>query len=263
MNNYPTPITPENFPQAWEFVAEKLRKSKVSRIAGNLVVPAGNILFLACSVVLSFGLIYTKGGFALSAFLRQLPYLPDIWTQYAALLRMKDVTEGVQWAVYVLGGYVTAFIPCLILSGLVHLIYRPKAPALPEESDAKNAVHLRSIALAARSNSLKNHSSPTVCIMLFFLTIFAGLAAYVFGNPGDVNAGVDQMSILIYTMTLFVGYSFFNYVFQIMLRPLYYCKVDKALIGDTHRYFDCYEENVREERLINEIEQMYRTGRSK
>ena len=262
MNEYPTPITAETFPQAWEYTVEKLRKSKVSRIAGNLIIPVGNVLFLACSVVLSFGLLYTKGGFALSSFLGSIPYLPQIWNQYESLLQLKEASDGVQWAVYLLGGYLAAFLPCVILSGLVHLIYRPKAPAMPNETDAKNAVHLRSIALSARSNSLKNHGSPTVCIMLYFVIMFAGLAVYVLGNPGNINTGVDPLSILIYTMIMFVAYGLINYILQLMLRPLYYCKVSKELIGDTHRYFNTYEENVREERLVNEIEQMYRTGRS-
>lgn len=268
MHNSSSTITAENYASAWDYTAKLHQKAKKKNMIENLVVRLGNLVFLVLSVVLSYGLLYTKVGGSLGQFLQTLPWLPQAWNSFSAQIPASQYGEVVQWCYHLGAAYLSALAPCIAVAVLVQVIYRTRLREIPGGTDAQNAAALRDLAVEARRYSVSaKHSAATHGIILYFLIMFLMIAVFILrhvdedGHLGSIES-VSQISMAIYAMVLFIGYSLLNYLFQLLLKPLYICNVSKELVADTHKYACSFIENVQAEREAQEIEALYHPKRS-
>lgn len=137
---FPTPITPETFPDAWKYAARKLRWAKKRGVIARVILPLTHPFYTAAMAFLSFGIFYGHTHPLVTKYLNQQPNIVAVWQKFQGVIYASAGTEarkGIVWAILL---YLVPFALSAALALLISLCYYPKGRRLdPTDSPMEQA----------------------------------------------------------------------------------------------------------------------------
>ena len=126
MAGFPTPITHENFPRAWQIVCRKYKNAKVKAAIRKIAKPIGEFLFFPAFLMMAFGasIVFTTPN--VSALIGRIPVVPGLWQQLSAILFGSADTVPVLILRSALFLYAIPFATFLVVALIIALVYHPK-----------------------------------------------------------------------------------------------------------------------------------------
>ncbi len=286
------PITKENFPEVWQSVDAQRRTAKKKYISASFAPFFSNMVFAILVLLVGNGLIHDHLKGSYSNFLEDIPFFLTVWDKAAGLLIKPEWSIALKIAVPLLVMYLVCFLVCLIFVLLVTAVYHPFRRQLPEGTDKENAELLLSMARDARRYSLRTVSSGSMLWALIFIMIqFCVLALYImielktldklmvitiapimkllepltkdFSNFQLMNleGAVFMPSLLLYSLALYLGYAFVNYLHALSTQILYKYRIPYSYVADVEYYYVFADEET--EGMTREEIQARRTETAK
>ncbi len=293
MKKFQGPITEENFDANWTYVNAKIAEAKRKKIVEILVKILGNLTFLFCSVVVSYGVLHTVESKDFVAYLKATPVLADIWQNVEGMIYQPQFPLVGQIVMYILPSFVVTALVCGVLLLLAWLIYRPKPLAQRSEDmavDSKELYHLSRIAVI-RAGKPKEATSA-ICMVIYMVAIVVYVLAYLAISgltkvEPEVSSEVvevtdvfsEQTSIVVMMLILMGVYLVASVIAGFMMKLFYFTFIPKNMVADAESYY--YEHNeldkiraVDEERILalareikaqrhKEDEELLRKGKKK
>lgn len=193
-NNFPFPVTPENFSVCWDYVDVRRRKARtLAAIAKTTCFPA-NLFFLLCILFAANGLIYQHFHGPYHAFLAQSDLFTRIWDSVAGLLLTTADSLPLE-AVKLLGAsYVLSTVVFLMIALAVALAYHPRKQAEPDGSYTEKTAALVSAAREARACSYRTRLNTSVMSVVLVVALAFVLLLGFTAWHGDAQAISELLS---------------------------------------------------------------------
>ena len=129
MAGFPTPITNENFPKAWNIVRRKYKKAKVSAVIRKIAKPIGEFLFFPIFLMMAFGASVSFTTPNVSALISRIPVVPGLWQTLSTMVfgSADSVLDYILSSALLL--YAVPFAAFLVAALVIALVYHPKTYA--------------------------------------------------------------------------------------------------------------------------------------
>ena len=279
-NVVPSPITDENFSQAWDYANRKLKELHRKKLIRKILVLVANTLFLISAISLVFGFLTTIPSTTIAHILSTLGPLKKLGEIVAPLIYRPDLKIAEQIAIY----FGVLFLPAILASLIVFLVvwffYHPTQKNQQTEDRAIDSKTLVDILFELQVRKKKiNAISSAVSAFIFTIVLYALTLAMLFylgENPTQLSTDpffinyVEQAASSPALMILFqvlVGnreammlvllatYIGLNLILSSILTPLYQTKTNTTLNAEAKAYYyecnpaikEAYEE---EERIL-------------
>ena len=267
----PSPITDENFNQAWDYANNKLIEIKKKKLIRKIIALVANVIFLFCACFVLFNIAFHLPLDGLDTFLSVLGPLGSIITFFEPILYHPELHIVIQILIYLTFLFSPAFICSAIITLIVWFTYPVAKPLLESEDKVENAKTLSDALFESRFreekvggiSSLVSAGAFTL-IFLFTPTIFL---LFVSINPellgGDTAALliIQSISIVVQSFGAFIFFLFYgsycalNEMLSKMLQPFYRTKIDPTVEKDAKNYYyesdpALKEEFEEEERIL-------------
>lgn len=266
MKKYQGPITETNFSESWDYVNQKIASAKRKRIVEVLVKIFGNVTFLLCALVISFGVFHHVESEGFAAYLKATPVLGDIWQKIEGALYHPDISLAGQIAIYILTLFAVTASVCALLLLLVWVIYRPQPVSQRSEDMAADSKELYQLSkLAVMRAGKPKEATSAVCMVLYMIGIVVYVLAYLaisgLGKTEQVaDAEVtdifsEQTAIVVVMLVLMGTYLVVSIVAGFLMKLFYVTRIPKTLVADAESYYFELNESdkirmVEEERIL-------------
>ena len=195
MKRYKSPITEGNFDSASKFLLKFSGKCLSIRRAYQVVVPVGTILFIALSLLFSYGAIFSLGMEDDMIIFANLQPVTDVWEYFRDMLMQEGAAWYINLAIFagVLFGLPMAV--CLVLSILLRLTKR--TPKLPAEavSFKDKAKELHKIVSSYKNPEKEEGVWPLVSAGVYILFLLA-FAVYSYILTMDVYTAEGVVALI-------------------------------------------------------------------
>ena len=244
MANYPSPITQENFQEAWKCIARKRRWSIKKELIRRVCVSIAQLLYFAVFLILALGIFYEMCGPLVRRYMDQFPEVQIWWNQISTPV-LAGASSEVERILRCAGTlYLLPFCTVLPLALLIALLYHPRTPK--QTGDAQqDAWQLRSLAKHAQVYAQKKEND-TAKICSFFMGMIMvlfvlGMMLFAYEDDSLRNEVVAQAHLanlrcFLYGAAMFFCYRIVNLPLKWMLKLLHYCHVPVSMVTDTEAY---------------------------
>ena len=230
-NNFPFPVTPENFSVCWDYVDVRRRKARsraaIAKVGGFIA----NLVFLLCILLGANGLIYQHFHGPYHAFLAQSDLFTRIWDSVAGLLLTAADSLPLQ-AVKLLGAsYVLSTVVFLMIALVVSLVYHPRKQAEPDGSYPEKTAALVSAAREARGCSYRTRLNTSVMSVVLVVALAFALLLGFTAWHGDAQAISELLSrfptkdpgtnCLLYVLAAYLILDFLSRILLLLTRFIY------------------------------------------
>lgn len=247
-----SPVTQDNFQDAWKYTDEQRRTAKRKALCGRIAGFFSHMVFSALLLIAGCGLIHDHIPGACADFLETLPGLIPLWAKYRNLVLGSMEQWYLQAAVTALVIYGVSF----LVNGLVvlaaGLIYHPRRREAPALTDKENAQAHLELAKEARGHAKNTEcGSSAFCMFLFALTCYVlvvlyGLQLDDFMELIDILSGFllhnMVLNLMILSLGLYLAYSFLDTIHAKTVQPLVAHAVPYSYLAQLeHDYIFCGE----------------------
>lgn len=244
MTKYPTPITQENFQEAWKCIARKRRWSIKKELIRRVSVTIAQLVYFFVFLILAFGVFYEMGGSFIRLYIDQIPQAGIWWNQLSAPVLAGVSTEAMRIlrcaGILYLLPFCTVIPPVL----LIVLLYHPRTPKKTGDAQ-QDAWQLRSLAKHAQVYAQKKEND-TAKICSFFMGMIMvlfvlGMMLFAYEDDSLRNEVVAQAHLanlrcFFYGVAIFLCYRIVNLPLKWMLKALHFCHVPASMVSDTEAY---------------------------
>jgi len=192
MAGFPSPITKDNFSDAWRYVTRKYRWANKKAKMRTVALTLGQVLYLPGFLIMMLCAVCTLTPRSVTSFIEKAPFLVRFWNRLSGLLFAGMETTGQQLARCALILYGLPLAVFFAVSILILLLYHPKA-SKPSGSDRQDAEALWYMARHAKGLGTKKGPDVT------------GFPAILCG----ALAGAGTLGLIIYWVTDPVGKALF------------------------------------------------------
>lgn len=242
----PSPITCENFTEAWKSIDELRRRAKLKYVTNAVSSFFSQMVFALLLLFACNGLIYDhlKGSYC--DFLESLPCWLPIWQGFAEKILKISELWYIRAMITALAVYLTSFLVCGLFVLLTPLIYHPKHKEVPTGTEKENAEALLGIAKDARRYSHRTESGVSIFWSLIFM--LAGIvlvALYAFSLQDmmrlyDILGGFMLMhpylNVMVCGFGIYLAYSLLATIHAAITQPLYKFKVPYSVFAEAEYY---------------------------
>ena len=240
----PSPITTENFPEAWRCIARKRYWSKKKCAIRSACVPVSQLLYFFAFVILAFGAACSMTPSYIRSYIGQLPQLVSLWEKFAAVLFASAQTE-VQRILCCAGFLILIpFVASLPIGLAILLFYHPRT-AKPIGDPARDSRELWVMAkhaqvYAQRKEGTMANMCGLFAGLLILLAVF-GLVLYMMKDPVthaqiQNNAAGVAWIMFLYAAGAFAAYKLLNLPLFLLLKLMHYCRVPDSILADAEAY---------------------------
>lgn len=243
--HFPDALTQDTYPQAWEYVSKKYRRSRKCYVTAQIIERVGHWLFFALMLFLVCGLLYIHLPIpGLPEFFGKAPWFTDTWTRLyeshlqplSARLTMPRLYGDLAICLALAWGF--PFAVCALLAGLVHLVYWPRlVPMAEADTQLETAQALLNTARAAKRNASRakvQTSSSTAMLFLLTMGVLITLFAVeiIQTNPTALASLLDSQKYLIYACVFaaLFSYGIVNYPLVLLLKLLCLFHIPRSVI---------------------------------
>ena len=266
MNNFIFPITTANFETNWKIANSVFLKSEKKYTAFRIASFFCNTIFTFLSVLAVNGLLHDHSTVQFRLFLEGIPLLIPLWERWRSLVLSSTQSFGVQLGATALSLYIACFVIGGIISLLVMLFYRSDSKELPVDSRKENAAKLLALAKDARyhSNRIRSVNHPFyalffVAFQLILLSLYSiieigsaaklidictapimqGLVPLIHTELTyiSIQTAIFVPSLIIFTLLLYLSYSFALMLLSVCLQPFYYCNVPYRFVAEAEHHY--------------------------
>ena len=244
MSKCPSPITAENFSEAWRCIARKRYWAKKKCAIRGACVPVSQLLYFFTFLILAYGAASSMTPSYIKNYIGQLPQLVSLWKKFSAVLLSPAQTE-VQRILCCAGFLILVpFAASLPIALTILLFYHPRT-AKPTGDPAKDSRELWVMAkhaqvYAQRKEGTMANMCGLFAGLLILLAVF-GLVLYMMKDPvthtqiKNNAAGVAWIMFL-YAAGAFAAYKLLNLPLFLLLKLMHYCRVPDSILSDTEAY---------------------------
>lgn len=244
MAGYPSPITRENFQEAWKCIAGKRRWSMKKELIRRVSVSVAQLMYFFIFLILALGVFYEMGGPLVRRYMDQLPEVQIWWNQLSTpiLAGASGELERILRCAGVL--YLLPFCTVLPITILIMLLYHPRTPK--QTGDAQqDAWQLRGLAKHAQVYAQrKENDTAKICsfFMGMMMVLFVlGMMLFCYNDPTlrdevVAQAHLANLRCFLYGLAMFVCYRIVNLPLKWMLKALHFCRVPASMVTDTEAY---------------------------
>lgn len=207
MEQFPEVITAENLESAWNYVSGKYRFSKKMCAIRSAFYTVSPVVFLVESLLLTYGLLYSKAGASIAAYLQQFSAIEKCWLTVKNFL-FAETVNGV-WG-YCKTAVIAYLLPIAVsIPGalVIALLYYPIIWK-KDRTPFQQAVEMARRAEMSEYFCQKNSGACSVICCLLYGMITAGVAIIYFipglGITEDAAEAIPSNYILIGIATIFV-----------------------------------------------------------
>ncbi len=247
---FPTVLTNETFPQAWQYTAKKYVHSRKCHTAENLVERTGHFLFLLLLLFSVNGLLYARLPFpALREFYGKAPWFAELWQQFDRELLLpaaaKLPLDGL-WAeilLCLLFSWLVSFGAACLLFSLILLLSRPETPAMPEDPQSLDGAQTLLNTARAAAAQRPRHPAASSASMFYLLAMIILFTLFLVPclQDGSVFATVapdDRMLCCIAAFGAMVCYGIANWPLAFALRLLCRCSIPPSAMEQMETYLN-------------------------
>ena len=272
MKKLQTPITEENFLDAWNYVDGKLIELQKKKLIRKILATVANIVFFICMFVMTYGFLYRFEMPFLLKYLDSLEGLHSMWNLLKPLVDHPTLHIGMQILVYVISAYAITLLVSAIVFAIVWFAYPSKA----RTSNEKTSKELFSLAqeLEIRSSKKVEGILSAFYCFLYIIALFLLLVFYIKGlleadttviemelewimnNATPIMKMPGVLTNLPQTITILVMifYIFISSILSKILTLLYTTRIHKNISMDVRKYY--YESNEEEKAIFEEEERI-------
>ena len=261
---YQSPITKQNFQQAWDYGCRKNRQVRRRHLVRKLVIPVSQILFFLCFLIITYGVAYDGFPNLVRSFLTKIPYTAAFWQQFSSLLLDSAGSQTEQLVRLILFVYGVPLAGALIFYLPVMLFYHPRKPVLSSDP----SLHSRDLYVLSQDTfeyrTPRYISSLPFFSLLFAMILIGGCVAFLLyykHNPtvfSWLQAGMAQASLyfVLGCFIVFLLYLVLNLPLRMVVSLLYTCRVPKSFPEDAEKYrwAETRKENQQMEQNLKEKE---------
>lgn len=261
MKKMPSPITKDNFSDAYGYIAKLYKKNQKFAVMRKIIIPLGSILFILLSVFMTIALIYANRDAEDMLVFEKLPFLISPLEKFLELIGKLPEMWYVRVPVCVLSVFVVPFIIDGIVSILpAVLVGGKKIEDEPVGTELEKAKALHKIACATpgtRYGNEDSHNAGAVLIAIGYIVLMMAFLVFSmitigFFNEGDVKTmvmtgvGVVIAAVIAYFILFIVSKIFLD------INGVFYSgeKATWSIIKETDAYWvenDPEEKKKREE----------------
>lgn len=279
-NVVPSPITDENFSQAWEYANKKLVEIKKKQFTRKILVLVANTILFLCALALVLNLIIRIPSSTIEAFFDTLGPLKALATSVNPLIYHPDLHTAIQLIIYLAFLLLPAFLASAIISLIISFAYKPAAPNTETGDKAIDSKTLVDALFEAQIRGKKVEGIFSVVFTGSFLVAILALATYLYifvMNNSDILANDVALTLAFQTLAsnpilatalpalmqglpvifiaIFGLYAALNEILSSLLKPFYKTEIAPEIQNDAKNYYyecnpaikEAYEE---EERIL-------------
>ena len=230
-NNFPFPVTPENFSLCWDYVDVRRRKARRKSAIAGIGGFWSNLFLLFFLLFVVNGLIFDQFHGTYHAFLEELPWFTDVWHYLTGLLMKIGDPLKTQVLKLLLVTYGASIAVFALLALLVSLFYHPRKQPVPEGDYSQQTELLAKAAREARNYSYKTRLSTSLASTLLVIVAAAMLLIAYIIYLDDAEAAKallrqfptnsEETNCLIYVLIGYFVCGIFSWVLLLLTRPLY------------------------------------------
>ena len=242
----PSPITAEQFRDAWICIARKRRRSIKKELIRRVCVTLAQIVYFFVFLLLAIGIFYEMCGPLVRSYIDVVPQVGIWWGQLRAAVLDGAANEAGRILRCAGMLYLLPFGAVLPFVVLIVALYHPRAPK--RTGDLKqDAWQLRSLAKHAQVYAQrKENDTAKICsfFMGMVMVLFVlGMMLFAYGDPslqGEVvaQAHLANLRCFLYGVAMFFCYRIVNLPLKWMLKLLHFCHVPAAMVTDTEEYYN-------------------------
>ncbi len=251
---YTTPITNENFLEAWNEADKKLRWAKKSFVIGKLTGTIGMLLFALCATAVVLAFVYHWGPEFYKGLFEMIPNLVPKWLEFES----KHLPMGAEQKEYLVFYASIAYLPALAFAAavtiLVHLLYHPFKKKPVEGDSKKNAEMMVQNLEKARNLTIRAKANWSALVFAFYLGIVSILVvlAMFLSDSEFISTGAienqstarSSLNLFVVMIGIFAVFCLLNYSYILLSRCFFWCKVPYAWIADAEYYHTFAEEQT-------------------
>ncbi len=241
----PSPITAEQFRDAWKCIARKRRRSIKKELIRRVCVTLAQIVYFFVFLILAIGIFYEMCGPLVRSYMDRIPQIGAMWSWIRDAVLAGAVGEVCRilrcaGALYLLP-LGTALVPAM----LIWVLYYPRTPK--QTGNAKqDAWKLRAMAKHAQVYAQKQENQTAGVCSVFVGVLMAafvlGLMLYAYTDPSlrdevVAQAHMANLRCFLCGAALYVCYRIANIPLKLLLKLLHFCHVPASMVTDTQDYY--------------------------
>lgn len=276
----PSPITDENFSQAWDYANNKLVEIKKKKLIRKILVLVANTILFLCALAFVLNLIIRIPSTTIEALFDTLGPLKTLGTSVNPLIYHPDLHMAVQIIIYLAFLLIPAFLVSAIISLVVSFAYQPAKPNTETGDKAIDSKTLVDTLFEAQIRGKKVEGIFSLGFSGLFLIALLAIVTYLYifvmnnselltsdaalalalqalaSNPILLTALPSLMQGLpVIFIAIFGLYAALNEILSSLLKPFYKTEIAPELQNDAKNYYyecnpaikEAYEE---EERIL-------------
>lgn len=240
-----TPVTQENFPQAWEWVDAKRRKNTVRKFVRKIAGAVGNLVFFLLMCVVQYSVLMWLELPGVTQILEKCPLLPQVWAWLLQFMHARQLGPWEGLGILLAAVYGISLAAALLTSGLVRLCCRPKAKPVPEGDVMETSRLLQEEAERLAVYAKNSYTSTNTWYNILFAMIPAVLFSVVGVQAGITGDETAQMLIanVLYSpffipglLGIWMGYAILAYVVILFSRLLCFLRLPEGYLEQIRQY---------------------------
>lgn len=275
----PSPITDENFSQAWDYANNKLVEIKKKKLIRKILVLVANSILFLCALLLVLNLIIRIPSSTIEALFDTLGPLKALAISINPLIYHPDLHILVQIIIYLAFLFIPAVLVSAIISLIVAFAYKP---AIPNTETGDKAVDSKTLVDALFEAQIRGKKVEGIFSVVFtglFLIATLALATYLYifiMNNSEVLANDAALALALQALaanpilaealpslmqglpvvfiSIFGLYAALNEILSSILKPFYKTEIAPELQNDAKNYY--YECNPAVKEAYDEEERI-------
>lgn len=244
----PKMISPETFPECWDYIARKHAITRKSRLISSFVDPICHFVFLVEALFLTLGLAYTHVPVAgLSTLILKIPNFTALWFAFSrnVLHRfpLPDALPALAWEIIIglVIAWMVSLVTGLLVNALLRLVYHPRRASLPScETEGEMARQLLTLVRKTQYHHRKiGTNAALICGAIYLLLTSAVALLTFFSMPQEqqntILSSLGSLFIMAFPAIYFV-YAGLDYPVYLLAGLMYRCPAPKEFNAQTREY---------------------------
>lgn len=239
-----TPVTQENFPQAWEWVDAQRRKNTVRKFVRKISGAVGNFVFFLLMCVVQYSALMWLDLPGVTPVLEKCPLLPQVWAWLLQHMQAQELNPWEGLGIMLAAVYGISLTVALLTSGLVRLCCRPKAKPVPEGTAMETSRQLLEEAERLAVFAGNSYTSTNTWYNILFVLIPLILLSVIGVQAGVSGDKAGQMLMNIFYSAYFIpgllgiwlGYAILAYVVILFSRLLCFLRLPEGFLEQIRQY---------------------------
>lgn len=267
----PSPITDENFNQAWDYANRKLVEIQKKKFIRKILVWVANIPFCLCATMLTLNIVLHLPVDGIEIFFNVLAPLKSVAAFADPIIYHPSLHIVIQIVIYIAFLFVPAILCSSIAALIIWFVYQPAKPLKETEDKALDSKTLWDALFESQFREKKVSGISSFVGLGFYLLVVlmtpTYFITYAMFNPDALGGSMEAFAIISTIRMLFESfaalilliiygvYGGLNELLSTILKPLYRTKIDPNIQKDAKEYFyECNPvlkaEHDEEERIL-------------